>query len=1698
MRALYFGFTMIMALGLKLSAQPFDGFASFDGKTDVQINYISDMRTAITVETWFKMCKDEPNVVAPLFSIGGLSLMVSTKNLFVSFGNSTQLQTRTGLTDGNWHHISVSVQRKSSSSSDCTWWVTVDGKKGGTKNSDKGNYVFSGFSSGSDLGIFHSSFHPSGTFQMDEFRVSNTIRYPTSFSLQKAPLWNDEFTRCLIHFDDAPGSDSLVVESNDSRAPKSRFPIAYCPNGLTLRTVKQGIHKLGTLPTTICYGDSFQIEATGGQRAQWEPKNYFTNGVSLTTWVRPTQSGYLTVQVFDTAACEASKDSVYINVRKQKVNLEIPTDTICLGESAKFAMTKPKGVGNFYWSSSSPISNPNSWNQVFKPTNSTTYYLNIEDGSCHQVIPYRLVVGSRSELELPLEEKTCLGDTLKLKLSDASNIQWNSNLAVINKGTDSASFKLSKPLSLSVTYTNRLGCKITDSFSRAPREVVFANAAYLEACSGGRVELKGTTRNIKTMKWFSDTDPFIANQCCPTETINKSQWFYLEGTDRDGCYDLDSVFVKMIEKKDITLSFDRNKIKKCQEDTIKIAITNSHPYEWRRVYPLTVIDDTIYYHGGYDKTITAVAIVPGCSLSESADISIQKWDGPSPSLTKDYGSVCRGDTMKIQATQVDSFRWKKNSRIISKKDTNTIWVTTDTTSYSYRIHLVAWDKNDCPLTISTYVNISQFPDITIGALPPVCLGDSIKMDIKAASNQINIDNIKWLPPVVTKHKNTYYAQPTASTKLAAIWPSTTVKGKCFDTTFLTVDVSSTLQAQTIKDTTVVSGNEIILAPFNAANGGIPPYQYQWARTPVSTSSLEQARFSEMSQPSILIQDSTQFLLTVTDAAQCARTDTLVVQVEDACEGSLVFDRSPSPIFYQGKRNLVDAVSQVLLLPNDEYLSIAGYSGIKVANSKSSHVPFWNIKFTSIALAPSGMIYAATPNIIYEISPTTFDSTSFAGKPNQFVIKDGIRSLATFKDITAIRVAASGDVYVLDFGKLRRIRPNGQVSTITYPSSIPSFRFSDFDISTDHKVYLVSKTTNLGYGFYEMDSSLNVGQLYYYDVPSKVSEDGVGNAARMQQVERFRVINDSLLWFFDAGRLHLRQLNLRTKSFTTVLDRENNVGLIDYFGQSGISATNLQACLAKSKEGQFKLALKDKTFDIEWAPVICRGETVELSVIQAATGTNYLWNDNSTKPSIKVNPLKTTHYSVDLSTTGCKNTLRGFVYVDHADAGLSNTICDNDVLILGDSHNAGIYQWLPASVNNGINFSPKISVSDTTHKDLVLMKNTSFCGLTVDSIGLKIHEPQGELLKHFFQVCDGDSVFINAQNAMTYTWIGKDINQQGKDSFITYKPIINDLLEVIMDDGVCTTRDTVEFDVKKTLPLTIAQVGSSNICRGDTIEFKSNETGTWSSTVLQIVDSNSTTAKVVVDQPGTIWINKNKGCFKPAQIALAPDTAQIEITNLGDSLDFCENDSLLLNASLDFSQMLWSDSLTSTSRYVNTTGAYTVSGYSTAGCKSTSASKWVQKRALPDSILTYANDTLKAAEGTKYTWYKNGTLIAGAEQRNYRPATNGNYQVHVENAFGCTQKSSFLLVFVSTPAPLLHTALTVFPNPAHESFVIETSGLEQGQLQVFNMVGTLVHSSEWAMGTTHQSLDCSAWPAGSYLVSFVGSKQPTKPVKITIR
>lgn len=168
--------------------------------------------------------------------------------------------------------------------------------------------------------------------------------------------------------------------------------------------------------------------------------------------------------------------------------------------------------------------------------------------------------------------------------------------------------------------------------------------------------------------------------------------------------------------------------------------------------------------------------------------------------------------------------------------------------------------------------------------------------------------------------------------------------------------------------------------------------------------------------------------------------------------------------------------------------------------------------------------------------------------------------------------------------------------------------------------------------------------------------------------------------------------------------------------------------------------------------------------------------------------------------------------------------------------------------------------------------------------------------------------------------------------------------------------------------------------------------------------------------------------------LPPDTlAQLAIDTA-----FCATGSITLEGDAGFGDYLWDDGSASQTRQVSQSGTYWV--LNVDRCHSRVDTFVVEIYDFITPVISVDGFILRTtASYASYQWLLNGAVIAGATQPEYTVLENGDYQVIITTADGCTDTSAIYEVtnVGISDRNLLAGQVSIYPNPASGVIYIQS-------------------------------------------------------------
>lgn len=370
------------------------------------------------------------------------------------------------------------------------------------------------------------------------------------------------------------------------------------------------------------------------------------------------------------------------------------------------------------------------------------------------------------------------------------------------------------------------------------------------------------------------------------------------------------------------------------------------------------------------------------------------------------------------------------------------------------------------------------------------------------------------------------------------------------------------------------------------------------------------------------------------------------------------------------------------------------------------------------------------------------------------------------------------------------------------------------------------------------------------------------------------------------------------------------------------------------------------------------------------------------------------------------------------------------------NNSNLYFWVRARNNGGPSAGITVSLNGQNQKSIGCIADTAWNWYSLDA-------------------CSNAAITFSSLSPQEYTLM---ITPNGSTleidrMLLTIDPTIN------LNSNQASCGTTVAA---------ISQSGSTNFCQGGSVTLTAAlGTGyTWS--------NGQTVQSITVGVSGnySVTVNNGTGCSSISNpITVTVQSKPSSIITPSGSTTICNGQNVILSSSLGTSY-LWSNSATTQSITVSSTGNYNVTVSNSNGCTSTSAIQTVTVSSAPIATISANGNTsfcqggsvvLSAPAGYNYLWSN------GKTTQQITATSAGNYSVTVTNSSGCSATSSVQSINVST-SPI--ATITASGN---------TSFCQGGSVILSAPTG---YNYIWSNGNTAQQI--TATTTGNYSVTVTNS------------
>ncbi len=584
--------------------------------------------------------------------------------------------------------------------------------------------------------------------------------------------------------------------------------------------------------TGVCYGDSIQLVASGGNTYKWLSPNI--NSTNPLLKVSHTISKKYKVVGYDLNMCRDTADVYVTAYALPTFNITPSHLAICPHDTLFIHIN---GNNTYNWNGSPYLNVINNNDARLFPIANTFYNLSAIDSlGCVNDTILRCDV-KREPISYYNFDSTiiCKGDSVEVNAIGANNYIWYPSPYLANALQDTVYYKPQVSGYYNVTGVSTDGCAKTDSIKIIVEQkpILTISTNKNKYCQGDSVVLVASCSNISATYLWQNGDTSNIYRAL-IDTINN---FKLIALSPLGCKDSTNIQFTVYNRPSVAINAIDTKI--CQGDTVSLfGIGDSNlSYTWSTgAHSQSIIDNP------NSSQIYSLIVQDSNSCSDTVYSNIYVQALPNIAINYNSKNICANDSVMLNAVYSDSsltFQWNNGS--------NNSYII-DFPQNSMLYSLTAIDTIGCSNFDSIFVTVNPAPQFSfVPSNPEICNGDSIILSI--VSNNSNLNYLWGVGDTVNHIK----VAPSSDTDYVA----------------MVIDSNTCIKIDTVHLT-------VHPLPF-VSIGIIPPILCKGDTAileVVSSSSVNQFQWSTGDSSDIIMVNPTStstYTVTVTDTNSCSNT-----------------------------------------------------------------------------------------------------------------------------------------------------------------------------------------------------------------------------------------------------------------------------------------------------------------------------------------------------------------------------------------------------------------------------------------------------------------------------------------------------------------------------------------------------------------------------------------------------------------------------------------------------------------------------------------------------------------------------------------------------------------------------------------------------------------------------------------------------------
>lgn len=536
-------------------------------------------------------------------------------------------------------------------------------------------------------------------------------------------VWSPDST--LSQFDVADpfsyalDSETFIVEGTDVNGCHNTDTVSLIVHNLPMVVATGG--------TTICFGDTVELEASGADSYLWTPNMEITDTNTAITFVFPSDSMTYYVVGTDLNGCE-NLDSARVLVNQLPLANAGLNDTICYGDTTQLVASG--GVG-YVWIPTDSISDSLIFDPLVYPSITTDYIVEVTDtNGCVNTDTMNVMVNTLPPVDAGPDLEMCIYDSIQLNVTGAIDYVWSpdSTLSQFDVA-DPFSYALDSEIFV-VLGTDANGCMNTDTLELTVHNLpVVIASADTAICIYDTASISAT--GAVQYAWSPSVDLVTPNDASTLAYPQDTTVYLVQGTDANGCVNYDSLTLTVDP---LPIAYAGIDVDICRGDSTQLIASGGEDYSWT---PLNNIInensfDPIVYPDTTVEYIVTVIDSNACMNYDSVLVNVFRV-GTVPDT-----AICLTDSIQLDVygSPGNQFTWTPSTGLSNANSQDPMASPSSDITYTVTVSDIA----GCVDQASVNIVVNQIPIIGYSyILIPDCDG----VQVEFTDSSFYADNYNW-------------------------------------------------------------------------------------------------------------------------------------------------------------------------------------------------------------------------------------------------------------------------------------------------------------------------------------------------------------------------------------------------------------------------------------------------------------------------------------------------------------------------------------------------------------------------------------------------------------------------------------------------------------------------------------------------------------------------------------------------------------------------------------------------------------------------------------------------------------------------------------------------------------------------------------------------------------------------------------------